>query len=141
MWWRWLRTGWPSSGGASGADSTRTTARLPRCESGREALARRMSRRWTSCPATFELGGRKVSARMCNVSRTGARFRLEGNQSDVRIEAGSPLEITIRTPYGPVTRRGSVKWSHGEDEFRYFGVDFGELPEGDPLAALADSPF
>ncbi len=140
MWWRWLRRR-PSSGRVNAAGSTRTTARLARCESGHEAIARRMSRRWTSCPATFEFDGCTVSARMCNVSRTGARFRLEAKQSDVRIEAGSPLEITIRTPYGPVTRRGSVKWSHGEDEFRYFGVDFGKLPEGDPLAALADSPF
>ena len=100
-----------------------------------------MSRRWTSYPAAFEVDGRVVMARMCNVSKTGAQIRLDGEYVGVRVKAGTRLDFTIKTPYGTVTRPGVVMWSHRKDDFRYFGVHFGLLPEGDPLAALADSPF
>jgi hypothetical protein len=78
---------------------------------------------------------------MCSVSKAGAQFRLDTKRADVEIEPGTELDISVRTPYGDIVRRGSVKWSRKDRDFNHFGVDFGELPDGDPLRDLADSPF
>ena len=91
-----------------------------------------------SCPAKITCGVRKYSAQMMDLSARGAQFRLQG--SDVgQVMLDDAVECAVKTPYGPSTVRGTVKWVDARS--KTIGVAFESLPKDpkDPLRLMQDS--
>jgi len=109
--------------------------KLFRPDERREGQAARMVE---SCPAKLTCGVRKHSALMMDLSSRGAQFRLQGSE-EPQVMLDDVVECAVKTPYGPSTCRGTVKWV--DIRSRTIGVAFESLPKDpkDPLRLMQDS--
>jgi general secretion pathway protein E len=81
----------------------------------------------TTYDVTFLHRGQQFTVLLRDVSRAGAGFVLAGGE-EAHLEVDSVLELTFKTPWETVTRKGVVRWvTQGEDGLR-FGIKYIELP-------------
>jgi general secretion pathway protein E len=78
--------------------------------------------------ASFTVDGRTYTAALKDVSPAGAGLLVAAPANDLRLNPGQVLELSIRTPWETVCRKGRVISSRGEPGVVHLGIQYVELP-------------
>ncbi len=78
-------------------------------------------------PTHFIAWDRPYVATLKEVSKTGACFHVEGPCPEQSFDSVGVLDLTIKTPWEDVYRRGRVTWDRRSTDGVYFGVEYVDL--------------